>query len=358
MEIGIVGLPNTGKSTLFNALLSRQIANVAPYPFCTIEPNVGVVEVPDERLGVLAKIARTTKIVPPVVKFVDIAGLVAGAHKGEGLGNQFLAHIREVDAICHILRAFEDENVARSGSVDPKSDYEVVKTELCLADLQTLEKQKPVNPSAPKEEQEKWKIVEIFRRGLSGGKPIKELVLSDEEKEVAAKEFFLLTAKPDLFVLNIEEKDIALSYEQLIKKWGLEGFSEVIPICAKIEMELAELSLEERKQYLKELGLKEGGLERLIKAGFVALGLQTFLTTTGGKEVKAWTIPIGTNAQKAAGMIHTDFERGFIKAQICSFEDFVRHGGWTGVGKAGKARFEGKDYILQEGEVVEFKFNV
>lgn len=357
LSVGIVGLPNSGKSTLFNALLSRQIANVAPYPFCTIEPNVGVVEVPDERLAVLAKIVGTSKIVPAVIKFVDIAGLVAGAHKGEGLGNQFLAHIRECNAVCHVLRAFEDENVARSGSVDPKSDYEVIKTELGLADLQTLEKQREPNPSvASKEDLKKWQLITVLREGLAKGNEAKELAFSEEEKEIINNQFFLLTLKPDIFVLNIEEKDLSLSEGELQKKWGVEDFPEIIPICAKMEMELIDLNEQERRAYLKEWGLHKSGLEKLIQTGFGILGLQTFLTA-GEKEVRAWTIKKGATAPEAAGVIHTDFEKGFIKAQICTYDDFIKYGGWIEAAKSGKVRLEGKDYQMKEGDVVEFKFN-
>ncbi len=356
LSIGIVGLPNAGKSTLFNALLSRQIANVAPYPFCTIEPNVGIVEVPDERLAVLAKIVKTTKIVPAIVEFVDIAGLVAGAHKGEGLGNQFLANIRECSAIVHVVRAFEDEKVTRSGSVDAKSDLETIKTELCLADLQTLEKQKKPNPTAAtKDELKRWEVVSKLKDGLSQGIEAKNIKLNDEQ-EIIAVQLFLLTAKPVILVLNIGEKDIGLSEEDLSKKWGLSAEEKVIPICAKIEMELSELAMGERKQYLKELGLKESGLEKLIKRGFEVLGLQTYLTA-GEKEVRAWTISQGATAPEAAGVIHTDFQKGFIKAKVCGFSDFVKYEGWAEAAKLGKVRVEGKDYVMQTDDVVEFMFN-
>lgn len=363
LSVGIVGLPNAGKSTLFNALLSRQIANVAPYPFCTIEPNVGIVEVPDERLEFLAKIvaiemANKPSVIPAVVQFVDIAGLVAGAHKGEGLGNQFLANIRECSAIVHIVRAFEDEKVTRSGSIDPKSDLETIKTELCLADLQTLEKQKKPNPTAAgKDELKKWEVVSILKDGLSQGIEAKEIKLSDEQ-DLIATEFFLLTAKPMVFVLNINEKDINLSNDELLKKWKVPKGQKIIPICAKIEMELSELTPDERKQYLRELGLKESSLERLIKEGFDLLDLQTFLTTTGGKEVRAWPLRRGETALRASGVIHTDFMEGFIKAKIVNYDDFVKYKGWKGAAEAGKVRLEGKDYVMQPDDVVEFMFNV
>jgi GTP-binding protein YchF len=357
LTIGIVGLPNAGKSTLFNALLSRQIANCAPYPFCTIEPNVGVVEVPDPRLPVLAEIVHTQTIVPAIVEFKDIAGLVAGAASGEGLGNKFLSHIRESAAILHVLRGFEDQNVVRESKIDPQGDFEIIKTELCLADLQTLEKQREPNPSvATKEDKARWELVLKLRKALEEGIEVRNLSLTEEEQEMA-KPLCLLTAKPALFVLNISEKDISLSNKALGEKFGLVEDEQIIPICAKVEMELSELPLEERKEYLKELGLAESGLERLINKGFEVLGLQTYLTA-GEKEVRAWTIRKGAKAPEAAGIIHTDFEKGFIKAQVCAYEDFVQYKGWKGVAEAGKVRLEGKDYVMQEGDVVEFKFNV
>lgn len=357
LTIGIVGLPNAGKSTLFNALLSRQIASCAPYPFCTIEPNVGVVEVPDPRLPVLAEIVHTQTIVPAIVEFKDIAGLVAGAASGEGLGNKFLSHIRESAAILHVLRGFEDQNVVRESKIDPQGDFEIIKTELCLADLQTLEKQREPNPSvATKEDKARWQLVLKLRQALEEGIEVRNMDLTDEEKEMV-KLLCLLTAKPALFVLNISEKDISLSNKALGEKFGLVEDEKIIPICAKVEMELSELPLEERKEYLKELGLAESGLERLINKGFEVLGLQTYLTA-GEKEVRAWTIRKGAKAPEAAGIIHTDFEKGFIKAQVCAYEDFVQYKGWKGVAEAGKVRLEGKDYVMQEGDVVEFKFNV
>ncbi len=334
LSLAIVGLPNAGKSTLFNALLARQIANVAPYPFCTIEPNVGVVEVPDERLSVLAEIVNTQKIIPAVVEFVDIAGLVAGASKGQGLGNKFLAHIRECQAIVHVTRAFEDKNVSHDGEIDPESDLEVVKTELCLADLQTLEKQQEPN-----------ELIQKIRPKLEQGIELKDQGLN--ENEIALLQpLSLLTIKPAIAVLNIAEQDIKKDFGQ-----------DSLPICAKIEMELADLEPAERKQYLAELGLQESGLEKLIKRGFEILGLQTFLTA-GEKEVRAWTIKKGWTAPQAAGVIHTDFEKGFIKAKIVSFPDFVKHHGWKGAAEAGAVRLEGKDYMMQEGDVVEFLFSV
>ena len=356
LSVGIVGLPNAGKSTLFNALLARQIANVAPYPFCTIDPNIGVVEVPDERIAKLAEMYRPRSIVPAVVKFVDIAGLVAGASQGEGLGNKFLSHIRECNAIAHVLRAFDNKDVTRQGQIDPAGDFETIKTELCLADLQTLEKQTQPNASvATKEDKKRWeailKLCEILGKGIevrSGG-------LTDEEK-VFADELCLLTAKPAIFILNVSEIEVGMTSDQLIKKYGLSAFGEVIPISAKVEMELSELNPEERKEFLKELGLKESGLERLIKRGYEILGLQTFLTA-GEDEVRAWTIKKDTKAPQAAGTIHTDFEKGFIKAEVVSFPDLVSSGSIIEARKKGKVRLEGKEYLMKEGDIVEFKFN-
>jgi hypothetical protein len=357
LSIGIVGLPNAGKSTLFNALLSRQIANCAPYPFCTIDPNVGVVEVPDGRLPMLAKIVHTEKIIPAIVEFKDIAGLVAGASKGEGLGNKFLSHIRESAAIVHVLRAFEDQNVVREGKIDPKSDFETIKTELCLADLQTLEKQSEPNPSvATKEDKARWELVLKLRKALEQGTEVRDVGLTEDEQEMV-KPFCLLTAKPAIFVLNIGEDEVSKSAEELGHLRNLGNLGGIIPICAKIEMELSELPLEERKAYLKELGLAESGLEKLIKKGYEVLGLQTFLTA-GEKEVRAWTVRAGARALEAAGVIHTDFEKGFIKAEVCGFADFVEYGGWKGAAEKGKVRLEGKEYVMREGDVVEFKFNV
>lgn len=386
LSLAIVGLPNAGKSTLFNALLARQIANVAPYPFCTIDPNTGVVEVPDARLEVLAKViaenpstspctvrcgaslrmAVTPPIVPAVVEFKDIAGLVAGASKGEGLGNKFLAHIRECVAIVHVLRAFGDERVVRATAVSPKDDLETIKTELCLADLQTLENQKAPNFStATKEEKERWETVLKLRETLGAGIEVRNRRweagarsgMWDENERKVINSLFLLTAKPTIFVLNVDEEELRMIPEQLAEKYNLAGVRPLISVCAKVEMELAELSGEERKEYLAQSGAKESGLEKLIRQGYETLGLQTFLTARE-KEVRAWTVRQGAKAPEAAGVIYTDFEKGFIKAQVCDYEDFVKDGGWKGAAEAGHVRLEGKDYAVKEGDVVEFKFNL
>ncbi len=322
MEIGIVGLPNVGKSTLFNALLKRQVAYVANFPFATIEPNIGVVPVPDSRLPLLAEVVKTNKIVPATVKFVDIAGLVKGASQGEGLGNKFLSHIREVDAVCHVVRAFSDENIIREGAVDPKSDFEVVKTELDLADLETQERHE------------------------------KKRLPDDQELPLLAK-------KPILVVLNVDENDLS-GASKLEEKFavGLELDKEaVIAICAKTEADLAGLSEDEQKEYLKELGVSESGLEKLITRAFEILGLQTFLTA-GEIESRAWTIKKGTKAPEAAGVIHTDFIKHFIKADVINWQEFIKAGGWVKARELGKVRQEGREYIMQEGDVVEFKVGV
>ncbi|MCL5675689.1 MAG: redox-regulated ATPase YchF [Patescibacteria group bacterium] len=351
LSVGIVGLPNVGKSTLFNAILKRQIAAASNYPFTTIEPNVGVVEVPDDRLAVLAKIVNTQKNIPAVVRFVDIAGLVKGAAQGQGLGNKFLSHIREVNVICHVVRYFQDENVVHvNGAVNPQSDIDTVNSELILADLETLEKVKS-QKSKVKTTSEKSKIdgVEKLYEALNKGILAKDVVLTDEEKE-AVQELQLITAKPVIYVKNVDESQITDNSKQTTER-------NEIAICAKIEAELAELSEEEQKEYLKQLGLEKSGLERLIQVAYQTLGLVSFLTA-GEKEVRAWTIVKGARAPEAAGVIHTDFIKGFIKAEVCSYGDFVKFNGWQGARDNGKVRFEGKDYVMQEGDVTEFKVNV
>lgn len=352
LSVGIVGLPNVGKSTLFNALMSRQIADASNYPFCTIEPNVGVVEVPDERLTVLAQVVGTQKIVPAIVKFVDIAGLVAGASKGEGLGNKFLAHIREVDLVIHLIRAFENEEVVRAGSIDPKNDFETIKTELILADLETLGKQREPRGNASKDELLSWQLVIKLREALDQGTEARLVNLTDEEKELV-KQLNLLTMKPVLIVLNVSENELGML--EKVEDDYIKGVSkeDIIPISALVESELSVLGEGEKKEYLASLGLEKSGLERLIKRAYKKLNLISFLTA-GEKEVRAWTIVKGTKAPQAAGVIHTDFEKSFIKAQVANYDDFVREGGWKGVKEKGLVRFEGKDYLLQENEVVEF----
>lgn len=358
LSIGIVGLPNVGKSTLFNALLKKQAALAANYPFATIEPNTGIVPVPDVRLNELAKLFPTNgqpaPIVPATVTFVDIAGLVAGAAKGEGLGNKFLSHIRETSLICHVLRVFEDGDVVRAGAVDPVSDYQTIATELQLADLATLEKQKAPKGSTDKTEKFRWEVVQKLQTGLNSGLPASQILASPEEWDVI-KSLFLLTAKPELFIGNAGEEQLPQAAElrtQLAKKLGKPEDSVVI-ISAKLESELASLSDDDQKAYLSDLGLSESGFDRLIQATYKRLGLQSFLTA-GEKEVRAWTIPVGATAVEAAGVIHTDFMNKFIKANICSYEDFLACGGWKVAKEQGKMRQEGRDYVMREGDVVEF----
>jgi GTP-binding protein YchF len=360
--VGIVGLPNVGKSTLFNALLKKQLAYVANFPFATIEPNIGVVPVPDERL---TKLAEVTKIaenmgsfppeVPATVEFVDIAGLIAGASRGEGLGNKFLSHIRETSAVCHVVRAFSDPDIIKQGVSDPKTDFEVVETELILADFQTLEKQKDPGNTPDKDLIKWWQVVTKLKNELQKGTPAREVTLSEEEQKVA-KNLSLLTAKPILVVLNVDEGSLK-DADNLESKYAEEfkvNKNQIVAICAKTESELSELSPEDQKVYMEELGIKKSGLERLIQKAFATLGLATFLTA-GEKEVRAWTIPAGINAQEAAGVIHTDFIKKFIKADVVDFGDFVVNGGWKTCRELGKVRSEGRDYIMKDGDVVEFK---
>jgi hypothetical protein len=352
LSIGIVGLPNVGKSTLFNALLKKQTAFVANYPFATIEPNVGVVPVPDQRLIRLSeiemaehKMSSKPPILPATVSFIDIAGLVKGAAEGEGLGNKFLSHIRECDAIVQVVRYFKDANVVRSeSSSDAKSDYEVVNTELILADLQTLEKQQEPKRNATKEEGYRWSAILKFRAALNEEKLAREVQLTKEEAK-EAKSLQLLTMKPMFTIANVDEDEVS-------KDFG----PDTIAVCAKTESELSELSEDEQKDYLKTLGVEESGLERVIKEGYKILDLISFLTA-GEKEVRAWTITRGTTAVNAAGVIHTDFIKGFIKAEVVHYDDFVENGGWKKVRELGKTRFEGRDYIMKDGDVVEFKIN-
>ena len=363
LSVGIVGLPNVGKSTLFNALLKKQQAYVANYPFATIEPNVGIVPVPDSRLERLAEITKEEEkmtklppIKPAIVNFVDIAGLVKGASEGAGLGNKFLSHIREVSIIAHVVRAFEDSNIVREGSVDAKSDYQTIQTELILADLATVQSaQGKVKRFA--KESEKTAIEKLFT-GLNAGKPAREIELNDEDKEFV-DQLFLLSAKPEIIVLNIAEDQYTETVASFAEKFAslidLVGKDKVyVVISAKIESELAALSDEEQKEYLNGLGIKESGLERLIKKAYATLGLISFLTA-GEKEVRAWTIRLGDTSLMASGTIHTDFMKNFIKVEVVGFEDFVSLNGWRKAREQGRARSEGRDYIMQDGDVVEFK---
>ena len=362
LKCGIVGLPNVGKSTLFNALTKAGIA-AENYPFCTIEPNTGVVEVPDPRLQQLSQIITPERVVPAIVEFVDIAGLVAGASKGEGLGNQFLAHIRETDAIVNVVRCFEDPNVIHvAGRVDPIADIEVIQTELCLADLATVEKALNRYSKAAKSgnDKEAAKLVSLLtpiQAALDQGKPARTVPVSKEDAPLL-KPFCLITAKPAMFVGNVAED--GFEKNPLLDK--LKAYAEaqgapVVAICAKIEAEMAEMEDEDRDMFLQELGLEEPGLNRLIRAGFKLLGLQTYFTA-GVKEVRAWTIKVGDTAPQAAGVIHGDFERGFIRAQTIAFEDFIAFKGEQGAKDAGKMRAEGKEYVVKDGDVMNFLFNV
>ncbi|HEX7017855.1 MAG TPA: redox-regulated ATPase YchF [Patescibacteria group bacterium] len=354
LSVGIVGLPNVGKSTLFNALLKQQAALAANYPFATIEPNVGIVPVPDPRLEKLAEVVKTTTIKPATVEFLDIAGLVKGASEGEGLGNKFLANIRETDLIAHVVRDFSDQNVLREGSVDAKTDLETIQMELLLADLSTLEKQKEPKASKDKAELEKWAVVQRLQTAAAQGRQLRE-VLHDESDRLIAKELNLLTTKPVLYVINVDEDQVGDS-DSLIAKYAQLFNTQpdtIVIISAKIESELSSLSDEDQKAYLKDLGLEQSGLERLIAKAYKTLGLQSFLTA-GEKEVKAWTIKQGTTAPQAAGVIHTDFEKHFIKAIVASYDDFIAHNGWKPLRELGKVRQEGRDYVMREGDVVEF----
>ncbi|MBU0974315.1 redox-regulated ATPase YchF [Patescibacteria group bacterium] len=354
LSVGIVGLPNVGKSTLFNALLKRQAALAANYPFATIDPNTGIVPVPDARLEVLAKMVSAKAIKPAVVEFVDIAGLVEGASKGEGLGNKFLANIRETDLICHVIRGFSDDSILREGSTDPKSDREIIEMELLLADMTTLEKQKQPKATKDKDLLFKWDVTQKMLKAAMDGQMVATVLQSEAEKKVG-REMGLLTAKQIVYIINVDENVVSEQASQIKNYADLLEVSpeQIVIISAKIESEIASLADEDSVLFLEELGLEKSGLERLIQTAYDRLGLQNYLTA-GEIEVRAWTIKKGTLAPQAAGVIHTDFEKKFIKAKVVSYQDFLDYGGWKGTKEKGKQRMEGKDYEMREDDVVEF----
>ncbi len=363
MKIGIVGLPNVGKSTMFNSI-TKAGAECANYPFCTIEPNVGIVAVPDERIDKLAEMYKPQKVTKAVVEFVDIAGLVKGASKGEGLGNKFLSHIREVDAICQVVRCFEDSNVIHvDGSVNPLRDIETINLELIFADMETLEKRlekAKKGLKADKKYQSEIDLIEKIKDKLEKEIPARAIEFNEDEQEIV-KDMFLLTAKPIIYIANISEDQILNAEEdekvKEVKEYAAKENAEVIPLCVKIEEELSGLEEQDKKEMLEALGLKESGLDKLIKKSYDLLGLMSFITA-GEPEVRAWTIKKGTKAPKAAGKIHSDIERGFIKAEIVSYEDLIKEGSMLAAKEKGLVRQEGKEYIMQDGDIVLFKFNV
>ena len=362
LRCGIVGLPNVGKSTLFNALTKAGIA-AENYPFCTIEPNVGIVEVADPRLAQLAVLARPQKVIPAVVQFVDIAGLVAGASKGEGLGNQFLANIRETDAIAHVVRCFEDENVTHvAGKIDPVSDIETIDTELALADLASVERQlaryeKVARAGGDKEAQRLVAVLDKCMAALSEGKPVRAVSFYEEEKAIL-RTLFLLTAKPVMYVANVRENGFEGNpHLDAVRAHAARVGAPVVAVCAAIEAEIAGMPDEDKRMFLADMGMAEPGLDRVVHTGYTLLGLQTFFTA-GPKEARAWTIHRGDTAPQAAGVIHTDFEKGFIRAEVIAFEDYIACKGEQGAKEAGRMRLEGKEYVVRDGDVIYFRFNV
>jgi GTP-binding protein YchF len=362
LKCGIVGLPNVGKSTLFNALTKAGIA-AENDPFCTIEPNVGIVEVPDARLAALAALAKPEKVIPAAVEFVDIAGLVAGASKGEGLGNQFLANIRETDAIAHVVRCFEDENVTHvAGKIDPVSDIETINTELALADLATVERQlarysKVARAGGDKEAQRLVAVLEKCLAALNEARPVRALDLYGEERAVL-RPLCLLTAKPVMYVANVKEGGFEHNpHLDAVRAYAAKEGAPVVAVCAAIEAEIAGMADEDKAMFLADMGMSEPGLDRVIRAGYTLLGLQTYFTA-GPKEVRAWTIRRGDTAPRAAGVIHTDFEKGFIRAEVIAYDDYIACKGEQGAKEAGKMRLEGKDYVVRDGDVMHFRFNV